>query len=179
MVLHAGNFLELGDEPCQIFSEITTNSDNEMMYMMYEEPKGEPQFLDEGEDKLVELKRTVDLTGDIAGTTSAESKKMTADEYQVMLYKRKLRNRLSASKSRKRHQMEVKQLQQEIGNLSDRADSLTRVCELYAAENTKLRNENMQLYFEGAYLRAQLVHLSAQPANGYAALPTDISLTIA
>eukprot|EP00190_Bangiopsis_sp_CCMP1999_P004033 CAMPEP_0198729822 /NCGR_PEP_ID=MMETSP1475-20131203/21163_1 /TAXON_ID= ORGANISM="Unidentified sp., Strain CCMP1999" /NCGR_SAMPLE_ID=MMETSP1475 /ASSEMBLY_ACC=CAM_ASM_001111 /LENGTH=156 /DNA_ID=CAMNT_0044492533 /DNA_START=158 /DNA_END=628 /DNA_ORIENTATION=- len=148
-------------------------SDDERMYMVHEEPKDEPRFLDDVEDRLIQLKHEVDITGDIAGTTSAESKKMNAEEYQIMLYKRKLRNRLSASASRKRHQMEVKQLQQEIEDLSDRADSVMQVCELCAAENVKLRNENMQLYCEGAYLRAQLALLSALPESNFSELPRD------
>eukprot|EP00179_Madagascaria_erythrocladioides_P007834 CAMPEP_0198314012 /NCGR_PEP_ID=MMETSP1450-20131203/4846_1 /TAXON_ID=753684 ORGANISM="Madagascaria erythrocladiodes, Strain CCMP3234" /NCGR_SAMPLE_ID=MMETSP1450 /ASSEMBLY_ACC=CAM_ASM_001115 /LENGTH=332 /DNA_ID=CAMNT_0044017049 /DNA_START=345 /DNA_END=1343 /DNA_ORIENTATION=- len=93
---------------------------------------------------------------DLKGTTSAMSRKMTDNERDLMLLKRKLRNRQSAARSRKRHQAILQTLQQDLGTLTERADKVTAACENCSMQNGKLREENMRLYCENAYLRAQL-----------------------
>lgn len=106
------------------------------------------------------------LPGDLKGTTSAMSRKMTDEEHEIMLYKRKLRNRQSAARSRKRHQMILHNLQSDIQTLTKQSDDIMAACESCASDNGSLREANMRLYCENAYLRAQLSVLMNQPASG-------------
>ncbi|KAA8491965.1 hypothetical protein FVE85_8447 [Porphyridium purpureum] len=98
--------------------------------------------------------------GDLSGTTSAMSRKMTKEEHDLMLYKRKLRNRLSAARSRKRHQETLASLQTEIESLNEHSNRVMAKCEEASTENTKLREENMRLYCENMNLRSRLSALN-------------------
>mmetsp|Transcript_69 Transcript_69/g.126 ORF Transcript_69/g.126 Transcript_69/m.126 type:complete len:363 (-) Transcript_69:492-1580(-) len=100
---------------------------------------------------------------DLSGTTSALSRKMTPEEHALMLLKRKLRNRLSAARSRRRHQLTLAKLQEEIDNLNQYSNRIMEQCENTSAENGVLREENMRLYCENMSLRA---HLAAINGSG-------------
>jgi len=97
---------------------------------------------------------------DLSGTTSALSRKMTPEEHSLMLLKRKLRNRLSAARSRRRHQLTLAKLQEEIDNLNGYSNRIMEQCEHTSAENGILREENMRLYCENMNLRAHLAQIS-------------------
>mmetsp|Transcript_10394 Transcript_10394/g.18733 ORF Transcript_10394/g.18733 Transcript_10394/m.18733 type:complete len:406 (+) Transcript_10394:161-1378(+) len=108
--------------------------------------------------ELEELEKRVspNQLGDLRGTTSALSRKMTTEEHALMLYKRKLRNRLSAARSRKRHQQTLLQLQTEIDGLNEQSNRVMEHCETCATENGRLRQDNMRLYCENMNLRTHL-----------------------
>lgn len=57
------------------------------------------------------------LLANLDGTTSAEVRKMSSKERELVLYKRKLRNRESARRSRQKRQATLAELQEEIGDL--------------------------------------------------------------
>lgn len=54
---------------------------------------------------------------DLKGSTSAEGRKMTAEERALMLYKRKLRNRNSAARSRRRRTIILNEINGEVSSL--------------------------------------------------------------
>lgn len=54
---------------------------------------------------------------DLSGTTAHRGRKMTSTERDIMLYKRKLRNRDSASRSRKKKKMIVEDLNNQLDSL--------------------------------------------------------------
>mmetsp|Transcript_11247 Transcript_11247/g.46968 ORF Transcript_11247/g.46968 Transcript_11247/m.46968 type:complete len:210 (-) Transcript_11247:352-981(-) len=64
----------------------------------------EPSMLMSLEEKrrLEALKYPKEKLGDLSGTTSSQAKKMSKEEREIVLHKRKLRNRLSAQRSRER-----------------------------------------------------------------------------
>jgi len=120
--------------------------------------------------ELEQLEKSVDPKdlGDLRGTTSALSRKMTTEEHAMMLYKRKLRNRLSAARSRKRHQQTLLQLQSQIDGLNELSNRVMESCEACSVDNGRLREENMRLYCENMNLRT---HLAA--VNGATAPPSE------
>mmetsp|Transcript_5817 Transcript_5817/g.17393 ORF Transcript_5817/g.17393 Transcript_5817/m.17393 type:complete len:116 (-) Transcript_5817:2204-2551(-) len=58
---------------------------------------------------------------DLAGTTAARSKNMTDEERRLMLLKRKIRNRESATRSRDLRNKEVSDLRETVKLLADRS----------------------------------------------------------
>ncbi|KAJ8904910.1 hypothetical protein NDN08_001424 [Rhodosorus marinus] len=53
------------------------------------------------------LKFPKEKLGDLSGTTSSEAKRMSKEEREMVLHKRKLRNRLSAQRSRERRRAQA------------------------------------------------------------------------
>lgn len=72
------------------------------------------------------------------GTTSAEVRKMNSSERELVLYKRKLRNRESARRSRQKRQATLGEIQEEI-------DDLARISERMVDVGLKLSEENAHL----------------------------------
>lgn len=68
---------------------------------------------------------------DLSGTTAARSRKMDAGEREIMLMKRRLRNRASAARSRQKQRNQVNVLQDEV-------KALKRENERLLAENAAL-----------------------------------------
>lgn len=89
---------------------------------------------------------------DLAGSTSAEVRRMNDDERALVHYKRRLRNRESAKRSRARRQatvndiqVEVEDLRQVTANLVDRCVAFARLNEQQAQELETLRKEKQLL----------------------------------
>mmetsp|Transcript_2289 Transcript_2289/g.6861 ORF Transcript_2289/g.6861 Transcript_2289/m.6861 type:complete len:130 (+) Transcript_2289:133-522(+) len=84
--------------------------------------------------------------GDLRGTTAANARRMTEEERNIMLFKRKLRNREAAFKSREKQKqlaMEVKVL------MRDSCGHILRIVRLYSAclrELEALKAENNSLF---------------------------------
>jgi hypothetical protein len=113
---------------------------------------------------------------DLKGTTAAKSRKMSASERDVMLHKRRLRNRESAARSREKQRKTINELSDEMGELlavahvlklraasaeteaevnRDRLDQVSAKYESAIAEIERLRNENRQLSFGSRTLTVQ------------------------
>eukprot|EP00189_Rhodosorus_marinus_P009974 CAMPEP_0184738134 /NCGR_PEP_ID=MMETSP0315-20130426/863_1 /TAXON_ID=101924 /ORGANISM="Rhodosorus marinus, Strain UTEX LB 2760" /LENGTH=151 /DNA_ID=CAMNT_0027205725 /DNA_START=85 /DNA_END=540 /DNA_ORIENTATION=+ len=139
-------------------SEVTNRSDEDhVSKSRFKIKSGRQEALDEVE--LEKKRLEIELSGDIAGTTSAKSKKMSASEHSLMLFKRKLRNRQSASKSRRKHQAMMRGVQRDIDELSTQYESVLRKCEEFKALNAQLNVENMKLHNEGVLLQTQLAQM--------------------
>ncbi|KAK4522728.1 hypothetical protein GAYE_PCTG14G0618 [Galdieria yellowstonensis] len=85
---------------------------------------------------------------DLKGSTSAQGRKMTAEERALMLYKRKLRNRESAAKTRKKRAKTLNQIGHELEELREKAELLDERSSLVRRteeENKKLVEENSHL----------------------------------
>ncbi|GJQ10308.1 hypothetical protein GpartN1_g5155.t1 [Galdieria partita] len=66
---------------------------------------------------------------DLKGSTSAEGRRMTAEERALMLYKRKLRNRHSAARSRRRRTIILNEISEELSTLKTMMKQLQcRLC---------------------------------------------------
>jgi len=87
--------------------------------------------------------------GDLKGTTAMQARRMSASEREIVLMKRKLRNRQSAKRSRLRRQLTVAELNEEYASLLDMAMSLKESTEKLAQENMELRKENARLLAGG------------------------------
>lgn len=81
------------------------------------------------------------LLSSLEGTTSAEVRKMSAKERDLVMYKRKLRNRESARRSRARRQATVAELQDEMGDLLEIAAGVVDAGIAAKAENVRLRGK--------------------------------------
>lgn len=89
---------------------------------------------------------------DLAGSTSAEVRRMNEDERALVHYKRRLRNRESAKRSRARRQatlsdiqVELEDLRQVTANLLDRCVSFARANDRQGRELETLRKEKQLL----------------------------------
>lgn len=87
----------------------------------------------------------VGLLADLKGTTAARSRKMTEDERNLMLHKRRLRNRASAARSREKQRNTVAVLAQQVEELSQDAFRLRKDCSDAQSEIQRLREQNATL----------------------------------
>ncbi|CAN8069325.1 unnamed protein product [Agarophyton chilense] len=76
---------------------------------------------------------------DLGGTTSAQVRKMTEDQRKLVLYKRKLRNRISAKKSRANRQTALAQLRTEVDEIQTTTVDILETTLAVARENERLR----------------------------------------
>lgn len=81
-----------------------------------------------------------EILGNLDGTTSAEVRKMNATERELVLYKRKLRNRESARRSRQKRQATLAELQEEIDDLMQVTGRMVEVGISLHEENVRLRD---------------------------------------
>lgn len=81
------------------------------------------------------------VLGNLAGTTSAEVRKMNATERELVLYKRKLRNRESARRSRQKRQATLAELQEEMDDLMSVTGRIVEVGMELRLENSALREK--------------------------------------
>lgn len=81
-----------------------------------------------------------EILGNLDGTTSAEVRKMNATERELVLYKRKLRNRESARRSRQKRQATLAELQEEIDDLMQVTGRMVEVGISLREENVTLRD---------------------------------------
>lgn len=79
---------------------------------------------EDGDEKLL----------DLAGSTSAAVRKMGSDERALVHYKRRLRNRESAKRSRARRQQTMCEIQVEVEDLREVANGLVERCVRLARE---------------------------------------------
>jgi bZIP transcription factor len=86
---------------------------------------------------------------DLSGTTAARSRKMTEKEREVMLFKRRLRNRQSAARSREKQRTQVNVLGAEVVKLNQIVANLH-------SEVARLRTENSLLKSPGSKLSSFL-----------------------
>mmetsp|Transcript_42135 Transcript_42135/g.103678 ORF Transcript_42135/g.103678 Transcript_42135/m.103678 type:complete len:269 (+) Transcript_42135:206-1012(+) len=86
-----------------------------------------------------------DKIGDLKGVTSMAVRNMTKDERELVLHKRKLRNRESAKKSRARKQTTMEGLRAMLEDLRDEAILLRQKCSETETDVAALRLENASL----------------------------------
>lgn len=109
---------------------------------------------------------TVDLR-DLKGSTAAKSRKMTVEERDIMLHKRRLRNRQSAARSRDKQRRtigdvgeEVEQLLRVAEKLRVRCETVEKDLELLKTENEGLKRENLELKKGGLKRNPSFLHVS-------------------
>ncbi|CDF40222.1 unnamed protein product [Chondrus crispus] len=90
---------------------------------------------------------------DLRGSTAAKSRKMTEDERDIMLHKRRLRNRLSAARSRERQRKTIQEVGEEVDELLEQASSLQERCQVAESEILALRATNEALRLENSQLK--------------------------
>ncbi len=90
---------------------------------------------------------------DIGGTTAARSRQMTEEERRVMLYKRKLRNRASAARSREKRCRTIRELSNEVTGLLESSSEIAAQCAKVKCENERLTADNNLLREEVQRLR--------------------------
>lgn len=93
-----------------------------------------------------------EMLSDLTGSTSAEVRRMNEDERALVHYKRRLRNRESAKRSRARRQATISDIQEELedlrqvtANLVDRCVSFARANDRQSRELETLRKEKQLL----------------------------------
>lgn len=131
-----------------------------------------PQALSSSSDKKVSLKEKreleskmfpSELLSSLEGTTSAEVRKMNSTERDLVLFKRKLRNRESARRSRVKRQASLAELQTEVDTIASYVEKI-----LISAIGLKNDNDrlNRQLEVANAELRAwRSVYPEAKPMS--------------
>lgn len=77
----------------------------------------------------------------LEGTTSAEVRKMNPTERELVLYKRKLRNRESARRSRQKRQSTLGELQEEVDDLVQISSRMVDVGLSLQQQNTLLSDQ--------------------------------------
>lgn len=82
-----------------------------------------------------------EILGNLDGTTSAEVRKMNATQRELVLYKRKLRNRESARRSRQKRQATLAELQGEIDDLMQITTRMVEAGLSLHEENSVLREK--------------------------------------
>jgi len=91
--------------------------------------------------------------GDLKGTTAYAARKMTPDEKQLMLLKRKIRNRESAKRSKAKKDSQIHNIQVSHEKLLGELEQLRMRVQELVAENTNMKQENE--HFRNAFLVPQ------------------------
>lgn len=97
-----------------------------------------------------------EMLRDLAGSTSAEVRRMTEDERALVHYKRRLRNRESAKRSRAKRQATISDIQQELEELRSLTANLVDKCVSFARANEKQSQELETLRKEKHLLESML-----------------------
>lgn len=110
-----------------------------------------------------ERRYSAEMLLDLAGSTSAEVRRMSEDERALVHYKRRLRNRESAKRSRARRQATITDIQGELGDLRELTNGLVERCvrlvregERHEREAGRAREEIETLRKEKAFLESML-----------------------
>lgn len=93
---------------------------------------------------------------DLAGSTSAEVRRMNDDERALVHYKRRLRNRESAKRSRARRQATISDIQTELEELRSLTTNLLDRCISFAKTNDRQQQEIETLRKEKQLLESLL-----------------------
>lgn len=97
-----------------------------------------------------------ELLMDLAGSTSAEVRRMNEDERALVHYKRRLRNRESAKRSRARRQATISDIQTELEDLREVTANLVERCVRFARANREQSRELETLRKEKSLLESML-----------------------
>mmetsp|Transcript_21324 Transcript_21324/g.30998 ORF Transcript_21324/g.30998 Transcript_21324/m.30998 type:complete len:198 (-) Transcript_21324:222-815(-) len=99
-------------------------------------------------------------SGDHSPEDACNSEEHSKDEVKKdvdwVRYKRKLRNRESAARSRRKHQSAIECLRKEVRELCDCSKGLLDRCQDCAMENARLKEENTKLFCQNTKLRLEL-----------------------
>lgn len=98
---------------------------------------------------------------DLRGSTAAKSRKMTVEQRDVMLHKRRLRNRASAARSRDKQRKTIGELGYEVDNLVHLAAAIEARCVKAESDLAQLRTAHSALQAEYDLLK----HSNIQPKN--------------
>jgi bZIP transcription factor len=85
---------------------------------------------------------------DLTGHTAAEAKGMTPEEREKMLYKRRIRNRESAARTREKRKVSLHSIQAECDELNQRMAELGERVQQVIDLNSVLHRENQRLQAE-------------------------------
>jgi hypothetical protein len=85
------------------------------------------------------------LLQDLKGTTAAQSRLMSEAEHDIMLHKRRLRNRASAARSREKQRNAIQQLSDQVNCLNSAMLKLRNDCTAKELEIRRLREQNNTL----------------------------------
>lgn len=114
------------------------------------------------------------LLRNLSGTTSAEVRKMSSEERALVLFKRKLRNRESARRSRQKRQATLSDLHEELAELATVAARMVDLGAKLHATNNSLRTSLDLAHAQIRALRAAYEPpAAAAPALATPALPKD------
>mmetsp|Transcript_10778 Transcript_10778/g.28837 ORF Transcript_10778/g.28837 Transcript_10778/m.28837 type:complete len:315 (-) Transcript_10778:753-1697(-) len=80
--------------------------------------------------------------GDLTGTTAMEARKMSESERQVVLLKRKMRNRESARRSRVKKQATLRDMNEEYFELLDRAHAMKHSVDMLETQVARVRSQS-------------------------------------
>lgn len=105
------------------------------------------------------------LLSDLKGTTAARSRKMSAEEHDVMLHKRRLRNRASAARSREKQRKTINELSEEVEELKDFSWSLLKRAAIAESQNLATTTQSAELAAQVVTLQAQVELLQKENAS--------------
>lgn len=88
-----------------------------------------------------EQRYSAEMLLDLAGSTSAEVRRMSEDERALVHYKRRLRNRESAKRSRARRQATITEIQGELCDLRELTNGLVERCVRLVREGERHERE--------------------------------------
>lgn len=107
---------------------------------------------------------------DLTGTTAAKSRKMTPEQRDVMLHKRRLRNRASAARSREKQRKTIGELLDEFELLENRTSKLVKEFRRVTQESKRTKEryaalkKEVETYKEWRKWKTQRAALSKAPA---------------
>lgn len=107
----------------------------------------------------------VDLR-DLKGSTAAKSRKMTEEERDIMLHKRRLRNRQSAARSRVKQRKTIGEVGEEVDELVSITQTLKERCEKMQLEMDRLRSINDALRVENIELQKAGGNTTTKKSSG-------------
>lgn len=106
--------------------------------------------------KEEEARFAPELLRDLKGTTAAKSRKMSAQEHDVMLHKRRLRNRASAARSRDKQRKTISELCEEMEALEKNSSQLLKRAVAAEAHTALTNSQNAELSARIVTLREEL-----------------------
>lgn len=113
---------------------------------------------------------------DLSGSTAAKSRKMTDTERDIMLHKRRLRNRASAARSRDKQRKTIHDLSDEMDELMAHSKALLSRCIAAESKTAQLQTAYDALAKENADLKNNSLLLS--PSGSTSNMPTLASQII-
>lgn len=97
---------------------------------------------------------------DLRGSTAAKSRKMSTQQRDIMLHKRRLRNRASAARSRHKQRKTITELAQQVDVLLDSSDRVRTRCDKVEQQLADLVVAHDSLRAEHQQVKASNTHLS-------------------